>query len=94
MFVNHLEFLSVVFIDLPLRSFHGGCKIFLPRPRVYLLVCFEWYFFLVQVFFKGWQREKKCGSALCRLIHHAILHDIKVIFIEVKWLDHPDQSIL
>lgn len=45
MFVNHLEFLSVVFIDLPLRSFHGGCKNFLPRPRVYLLVCFEWYFF-------------------------------------------------
>ena len=45
MFVNHLEFLSVVFIDLPLRSFHGRCKIFLPRPRVYLLVCFEWYFF-------------------------------------------------
>lgn len=39
-------------------------------------------------------KEKKCGSALCRLIHHAILHDIKVIFIEVKWLDHPDQSIL
>lgn len=45
MFVNHLEFLSVVFIDLPLRSFHGGCKNFLPRPRVYLLLCFEWYYF-------------------------------------------------
>lgn len=58
MFVNYLEFLSVVFIDLPLRSFHGGCKIFLPRPRVYLLVCFEWYFFWFKCSLKVGKEEK------------------------------------
>lgn len=58
MFVNHLQFLSVVFIDLPLLSFHGGCKIFLPRPRVYLLVCFEWYFFWFKCSLKVGKEKK------------------------------------
>lgn len=48
MFVNYLEFLSVVFIDLPLRSFHGGCKIFLPKAKgvfigLFLVVFLFWF---------------------------------------------------
>lgn len=45
MFVNYLEFLSVVFIDLPLRSFHGGCKIFLPKAKGIFIGLFLVVFF-------------------------------------------------
>lgn len=31
MFVNHLEFISAVFVSLSLLSLYGGCKNFLPK---------------------------------------------------------------
>lgn len=58
MFVNYFEFFLVVFIDLLLWFFYGGCKIFLLRLRVYLLVCFEWYFFWFKCFLKVGKEKK------------------------------------
>lgn len=43
MFVNHLEFISAMFVSLPLLSLYGGCKNFLPKWREYLLVNFKCY---------------------------------------------------
>lgn len=31
MFVNHLEFISALFVSLPLLSLYGGCKNFLRK---------------------------------------------------------------
>lgn len=43
MFVNHLQFISAVFVSFSLLSLYGGCKNFLPKWRVYLLVNFKCY---------------------------------------------------